>query len=307
MSRKRLGIILTASFFGILLWTAVTLRDQYQQTLNVPLTIENIPEGMSIETPVPRFLIIRVRGDGWRLALLSTGTKFELHVPLSSLRPGKHVITLADVAERLGMPTGIQAVDMTPDSIFIGLGHSAERKVPVVFDASVSFRTDYGQVRPTEIQPESVVVRGAESVLRQVDSWKTTRASFENLRGTVDTFVPLEDSRMLNVTVAPPSVRVRIQVEPFAETTFSGLPVDVLSVPPSREVILIPPKIDIVVRGGIKQLQLLELSHVRASLDYSTIEADTTGVVSATVASPPGIQIVRQRPEHLHYIVRKRL
>jgi len=83
--------------------------------------------------------------------------------------------------------------------------------------------------------------------------------------------------------------------------------VEIRSEAPNREVILIPPKIEIVARGGIKQLSNISPSDFRVSINYRAILTDTTGIVDPDITAPQGIQVVSRRPEHLQYVVRRRL
>jgi hypothetical protein len=98
-----------------------------------------------------------------------------------------------------------------------------------------------------------------------------------------------------------------VNVQPFAEKTITGIPVEVDSVPSPREVILIPPRIELVVRGGIKQLSSIGAADFRVAVPYQSIEADTTGAVPYGITGPSEIQIVRRKPDRLQHIVRKRL
>jgi hypothetical protein len=304
---KRLHILLVSAIFGVLVWISVSMSQQYQIAVSAPISIDNIPEGRSIRTPVPQALQLKLRGDGWRLASLLLRSDMKMHFPLQALRSGKKAITFADVAERIADRPGIQLVDMVPDSVFVDLDRTSHRKVAVVLDYTASFREGYGQVGPTTVTPESVTVTGAETLLRTIDSWSTVRGVFENLKAPVEEDLPLAPSPIYLVSLSTSSVHLRINVEPFAEKVFSGLAVDVRSVAPNREVILIPPKIEIVARGGIKQLSNTAPSDFHLSVDYRMILADTTGVIDPDIMAPPGIQVVSRRPEHLQYVVRRRL
>ena len=122
-------------------------------------------------------------------------------------------------------------------------------------------------------------------------------------RVTSTEYQPIQCSLLL-LSLSPEEVTVR--VEPFAEKRLQGLLVEALSVPPNREVILIPPKIEVVVRGGIEQLAALTVGDFRATADYYSILSDTTGMVETEITSPSGVQIVNRKPERLQYIIRKR-
>jgi YbbR domain-containing protein len=307
VKRTHIHIVIVSAIFGILVWISVSMSEQYQIVVSVPISIDNVPEGQSIHTPVPQALQLKLRGDGWRLASLLLGSDMKMRFPLQSLRSGKKAITFSDVAERIADRPGIQLLDMVPDSVFVELDRTSHKKVAVVLDYTVSFREGYGQVGSTTVTPESVTVTGAETLLRTIDSWSTVRGVFDNLRAPMDTDLPLAPSPIYLVSLSTSSVHLRINVEPFAEKVFSGLPVEVRTPAPNREVILIPPKIEIVARGGIKQLSNTAPSDFHLTVDYAMILADTTGIIDPEISAPPGIQVVSRRPEHLQYVVRRRL
>jgi hypothetical protein len=196
---------------------------------------------------------------------------------------------------------------MRPESVFVALDALSLKKLPVTPDCVLSFREGYGQVGPVVVMPDSIIVEGARSVLSMFTSWKTSRREFPNLRSPVDSDLPLADPTPYLLSFSHSTVRVMFDVQPFAEKTFSGLPVEVLSVTPNREVILIPPRIEIVVRGGIDQLSALTLEDFRASIEYRSVLSDTTGTLEAEISAPAGVHIVRRQPEHIQYIIRTRL
>jgi YbbR domain-containing protein len=307
MKPRRLHIIIVSFLLGVFVWLSVNLREQYQISFDTPLTIEGIPEGRAIRTAVPRTLQLRFRGDGWRLAALSIGAAPRLRIPLESLGSDTPILTINDVLDRIALPPGVQLIDINPDTVYLILDKKVEKRVPVTPEIAVSFRDGYGQVGPMIISPESVSVYGARSVLDRIESWRTSPARFDDLKNQLEEDVALAVSTDRMLEFSPGSVRVRVNVQPFAEKTFSGLPVEIRSLPPNRDVIFIPPKIDIVVRGGIRQLSSILPVDFQVSVEYASILSDTTGFIKPTVGSPDGVQIVALRPEKLQYIVRKRL
>jgi len=315
MKKQNIHIVLAAALFGALVWLSVSLSDEYQVTLTAPLGIQGIPSGSAIRTPVPRTVQMKFRGGGWRLAAMLLGPDIKLTFPFATL-PGARsaadfgmdrAITMSDIADRVIARPGVRLVDITPDSIFIGLDRFEQKSVPVLMDLGATFREGYGQVGAATVVPESVAIGGAASVLKDITSWRTAKHTFEDLRAPVEADLALADAGPYDITFSVPRVHVSINVQPFAEKLLSGLPVEILETPSNREVILIPPRIEVVARGGIKQLSGLTPSDFRVTVDYARILSDTTGSIDALIAGPSGIQIVSKRPEHLQYIVRKRL
>ncbi len=307
MQQRSLYIAIFSTLFGVLAWVSVTMREDYETTVAVPLVLQEIPAGMAVETPLPHMMQLRFRGEGWRLAGVLLGRTPVIALSTSSLPAGHRPLTFNDFADHISLAPGVRLLDVKPDSLRIELGSAVRKRVPVVLDCLASFREGYGQVGPTSVAPDSVTLTGAATVLRGLDSWKTERRVFENIRASLDAEVPLASADPYEVAFSVPSVRIAISVEPFAEKIIPGLPVQVVAVPANREVILIPPRIEIVVRAGIRQLSALNAADFRVETSYAEIAADSTGAIDTDVSCPAGVQLVTKRPDHLQYIVRKRL
>jgi YbbR domain-containing protein len=307
MGNRRIHIILGSILLGILLWLSVNLREQYQVTIDAPLSIDGIPEGMAIRTPVPAVLQLKFRGDGWRLAALMIGAEPHLHVALNTLPPDNRIITINDVLDRIPLSPEVRLIDINPDTVSIVLDRKSEKKVPVIPDISVAFRDGYGQVGPMMVSPESVTVYGAGAILDQIAALHTATVRFDDVKNQLDENVSMARSADHLLECSPASVRIRVNVQPFAEKVFGGLPVEIRDLPSNRDVIFIPPKVEIVARGGIRQLASILPVDFQVSVEYARILVDTTGYIDPSVASPPGVQVVARHPEKLQYIVRKRL
>jgi hypothetical protein len=307
MKRPTLHIVIIAALFGIASWITVTLREEFTVAVNAPFVLENVPEGWAVKTPVPQSLQLRFRGNGWRLAGLFLRGNVRLSFSATALPPGSRPLSFNDIAERITVTPGIRLIDVRPESVRVELDRSLRKRVPILLDCAASFRDGYGQVGPTIVSPDSVTLSGAESVLRGIDSWKTERRLFENLKVSVDAAVPLAPPGQYVIEFSASTTRIGITVEPFAEKIFSGIPVDVVDVPVNREVILIPPKIEIVARAGIKQLSSLAPGEFHVIAPFGRILADSTGAIEIDITAPPGVHVVSSRPGHLQYIVRKRL
>jgi hypothetical protein len=307
MTKKRLRLIFAAIIFGSLVWLSVAMREQYTISVTAPLAVTDIPDGWAIRTSVPRSVQLRFRGEGWRLAGLLLGSSPRLDIAYSTSIADVQVVTSRAIADRFAGRTGIEFLGMTPDSVVIGTDRRSAKVIPVVPDLSMSFREGYGQVGTVMVTPESITVSGASSVIADIGSWSTEHTVFTDVKAPIDAQLPLRPGQDVPLTFSTGSIHLTVNVQPFAEKILTGIPVEVDSVPLPREVILIPPRVELVVRGGIKQLSSITAGDFRVAVQYQSIETDTTGAVSYTITGPPEIQVVRRKPERLQHIVRKRL
>jgi hypothetical protein len=306
MKKKRFHIVIAVILFGILLWLSVTLRESYQITLAVPVILEDIPQGMAVRTPISRALSVKLHGDGWRLIGLEWGPTLRITLPIGASAHDGEKITFNDFADRLPFGSNIRVVDVKPESIVVHLDRYAEREIPVLLDCAFRFRDGYGAVEEPVVAPESITVGGAESVIRNLSSWKTEHHTFDDLRSSVDATVSLMQNHEYSFYLSPSRVQIRLAVEPFAEKSIGGLIVEVHSLPKDREVLFIPPRLEIVTRGGIRRLANAASADFVASVEYEHLLSDTSGRVEPTVQAPSGIQVVSKRPDRLQYVIRKR-
>ncbi len=304
MKYKGLHIILATTLFAVLLWFSVSMSEQYQVQVSAPLVIQSLPPGKAIAIPLPRAVKLTFNDLGWRIAKLIWGSELKWVVDLNTL-PNHHALTLKDFTGQLGWRLGVQPISMSPESLHISLDSIASKHIAVVPEYVLDFREGYGQVGDAVVAPESVTVSGARKLLQRIDRWQTAKMSFEQLRQSIDVSVSLADTTN-SLLFTPSQVSLRINVQQFAEKVFTGIPIELLSVPQNCEVILSSSKLDIVVRGGIEQLSRVSKSSFRAVVDYRVILADTSGIIQPEINSPHGVQIVKRTPERLQYVVRKK-
>lgn len=307
MEKNRFPIIIATTLFAVLLWLSVNMSYDYQVVVSIPLVVENLPLNTAIATPFPKSVQVRLRGSGWHSAALMLSADPRCIIDAGALGSHKRSFALSDVLDRVTMPIGIQPVDMKPESVYFSFDSYAQKRVPVLLNAATEFRSGYGQVGETVITPDSVTIGGAVSLLATIRGWPTTRTAITDLKSPVDVELPLADSASNYLRLSPPAVHVKIDVQQFAEKTMAGLPVETRDVPQNKEVILIPPRIDLIVRGGVEQLSTLGNDRFSVSVEYGSIVNDSTGYTDPIVVSPKGVQLVMKKPERMQFIIRKKL
>lgn len=297
--------ILATTLFAILLWLSVSLSDQYQVQLHVPIAVTNVPPARAVASPLPREVKLTFNDYGWRIAKMVWGKTIEWKIDLSRLSPHRQVLTLRDAAEQLGAEIGLQPISMNPESVYLDFDLEERKRLAIVPELVATFREGYGQVGPVVVLPESVTVVGAARLIRPLTAWRTERRVLEQLKSPVDVMVGLADT-LLPIRFEPARVRLLMDVQQLAEKTFADLPVEAVAVPPNREVLLTPARVSVVVRGGIEQLGRILPGEVRVTVDYRSMVADTGGTVEPAVVVPHGVRLLKKIPERLQFVIRKK-
>lgn len=307
MTQRRFPVAAGAVVAAIALWISVNMQSEYSIVKSVPVVFEEMKEGKAFRFPIPRVMSIRVRGSGWVVARLFLSPDVKYYINLATVTETPVIVTAREALNHVTLPPDLTVVDVKPDTLMVALSDYYEKRVPVSARIVLGFRDGYGQVGPVRVEPESVTIGGTLAWLEGIRSWNTEFRKHSDIRAPIAEDVPLEPQRSYSVSVSLTSVRVSVNVEPFAEKVFPGIPVTVTSLPFGREVIFIPPRIDLVVRGGIEQLAAIPPDRFSAVVDYSELEADSTGSVIPSLKIPEGVRVVERKPQRFQFIIRKRL
>ena len=307
MEKKRYHIVIASIVFAVAAWISVNLRFEYTVAQQIPVVLENVKEGRALKYPVPKSITVHFRGTGWALSELYLSPNVKYFIDGSSLGPENFTVTGRDLPEHIRLPASLQVVDVKPETLMLALDEYKEKLVPILVHIATDYREGYGQVGAIRVTPESVKIGGTKKIIESVAEWPTVYRKFDNLRSTVDIALPLEEPLNYSVELFRLNARLQINVQPFAEKTFPGIRITASGVPPGREVIFIPSRIDLIVRGGIEQLARVSGSDFQATVDYQNLLEDSAGTVVPGLASPPDVKVISRKPDRFQFIIRKRL
>lgn len=293
--------------FAALAWVSVNLREEYTIIKHFPVVLENLKYGKALKYPFPKTINVRFKGSGWALAGLYLTPDLVYTIDLSTVGSEDFIITAQDLADHIKLPVSIQPSDVDPDSMVLALEDYKEKRIPIMLNSNITYKTGFGPVGIVHIIPDSVTVGGSKPIIESITSWPTVYQKFDELNSPVNTDVNLEEPSNHSVRLLTSSVRVQLEVQPFAEKIFTGIQLVAASVPANREVIFIPPKIDLVVRGGIDQLAKLSNNDFHAVTNYQDLTADSSETVIPLLNVPPDVKVVSKKPEKFQYIIRKKL
>ncbi|MDT8325507.1 MAG: hypothetical protein RRA94_15440, partial [Bacteroidota bacterium] len=210
------------------------------------------------------------------------------------------------LAESMVLPAGVQAIRAYPETLYVHVDRFVTKKVPLRFRSlSVSFKPDFGMMREIQITPDSIVLEGAESVLRKLDSWPLESRSYSDLAIPVVEDVPVMDSLRGIVQFGTEKVSLYIPTEQLADVSFENIPIEVKNMPKDREVLLGHQRITVSVRGGVNYLATIGPEDFSAEIGFDDIVADTSGAIMPTIRFPAGLHLLKTDPEEIRYTIRR--
>ncbi|MEP7234202.1 MAG: hypothetical protein ABI778_02790 [Ignavibacteriota bacterium] len=308
---RRIGILLTAIFFAVLLWSYVHLSSVYEVDMDLPLEI-NSPPGFAVATELPEKLHARFSGIGWRLMLMNftRGSHFKLDLTerdTKELTVGRFFITKEDLATSSTLPGEVKLIKMAPDSLGIQFSREMTKRVPIDLRLDVVPAAGYMVIGDPLIAPIQVTLKGSSLLLDSMRTFPTKILAAHGVRETFTSSLALSDTLKDEITLrSVNAITVRITVEAIAERSFKEIPLLVEALPEDRELLLNPGRITVTLRGGVDQLAKLDPLSLHAKVVYDALKFDSLLTVKPAIETPKGIEVLSTDPPEIKFVLRKK-
>ena len=301
--RKNLHIIIAALVFSVLLWGSISLSNDYYATVNIPLKLVNFSEGYTSGTRIPENILVKLKGQGWKLLSINLGSEPEYKVSVSP-DSGKQFVNLYNyLVDNQWLSSDIEIIDLKPDTLSFVVEKIITKKIKIEPNLDLTFKPGYGLASKVKFSPDSVTVYGPVSKLRSLSFIKIQEIKLESLDEKIEEILPLEEIR--GVSYADKNVRLSLDIQKIVDKEFVELNVEVIDVPRDRKVLLLPNKVAVGIRGGIDIIGKLKNEDFEASVHYRDVVLDSIGSVSPFILLPKNSKLLYVKPDRLRYVIKK--
>ncbi len=301
--KKKIVTITLITIFSIFLWGSVSLSGDYFTTESLPLSFDLTSTKHAIGLVSDTKVTVSIKGQGWQLTQLTLGRNSEIIIDVNDSE-GKQKISIRNIIEKAGIiGTNLQLVEVKPENIEVLVEKRNVKKLPIKSVLNIEFKEGFGLVSNIELSPDSVLVSGAENLLAELTEIRTLPIEFSSLDKGVSTIAQLEQIEFMEYSVT--NTIMNFDVQKIVDKEFADILVEARNIPPSRELILSPPRISILLRGGINQLGHLKNEEIKAFITYRQAVDDTVGSLLPTIEIPDGVQLINKKPNRLQYIIKQ--
>jgi hypothetical protein len=301
--KKKIPIIVVAIIFSIILWGSISLSEDYYSNIEIPLKLIDFPNDYTLSSEVPERMTIKVKGAGWKLFSLNVGQDVSYNVSVNRDSGYINVNLLDYLTDNRWVISELEVIDINPNSISFSVERRIEKKIPIVANLNLDFKAGYGLATDITLNPDSVLVNGPVSVINSLTELQTEEIVLSSLdKVTVENFGFID---LPGTIYGTDFVTVTFDIQRIVDKQFDDINVDVLDVPPDRDVVLLPNKVSFGVRGGIDILGKLDKDQFEAFVFYRHVVLDTLGNVTPQVRIPENTNLLYLKPQRLRYVIKK--
>ncbi|MCK5147073.1 hypothetical protein KAR48_09980 [bacterium] len=253
---------------ALFLWLFVVTANEFYQTIEVPLTVRNLPEGNVIVDPIPEVVEVLLRGGGRDLLNLSARDKeFVLDLANEYSQKTFHL----DFSMLRGIPVDMSVHPIQilgTDTVFVNTDKCIRRRLPVSSQLKISMLSGYTQVGAVRFLPDSIWVEGPAIVLDSLKFVRTVQQTFQNLVKDLSRPVGLLKTQS-NIKYDCANVDFSVDVQRIGERMYTGIPLRVIHIPPHiKDVRVVPSTLSLTLHAGVDLLAGLNKKDITATIDY---------------------------------------
>lgn len=301
-ARRRTLAILMSLVVAFVLWFTFSMRESYSVVVEMPITVERLPEGRALSQLPPARARVTVQGEGWELLKLRRSPPaIEINTPDETI----NVFSSASESSRL--PPGVVVQSVLPATLDLDLEPRITRRLPVRLRSDLKAAELYDFTGSPTVVPDTVIVSGARSILNGLQEWPTAllerdevNRSFTADVALSDTLAGLVEINMDRVTVTA-SAGLFTEAQRELEVRTEGAPLE------SNPVRLIPSRVTVTYRVPVDQYERsLADESFYAFVPYALAVNDTTGTLQPILHLPEELVIrdPRFEPRRLQYRIR---
>lgn len=277
MGRERIVVFVVALILALCLWLMVNLSREYNLNIDLPIAVGTVPQDKALAEDLPEQATVSVSGEGWKLINLYNNP------PSIRVDVTKPEINVYDqVQQQMNMLPNITVQKVQPLILNVQLEERMSRRVPVRTRVELSFEEQYDLVSEPDIQPDSITVTGARSLVNDVTEWPTDSVHFKGVDGDLSRSVPLQKSGEL-INLSRQEVQYTARVSQFTEGEVK-VDIQVRNMPVGQGVSFSPSSITVKYDVPLNEYaEVQKIDPFNAYITYSQIQQDSSGFLTPQI------------------------
>ena len=308
---KRVAAYLICVGIATCFWFLNALNKTYTVNMAVPVTYINLPDNKTLDNHLPEKFDLTIRSHGFNILRHQVSfifMPFEFNVnEMTNNRmmerrnnnfafPSRQFLT--ELSNQFSNEMDI--LSMSPDTLYFKFGKMGQKLVQVKSMVQVNLKKQHQISGAIKTIPDSVEVRGPQSILDTLQIVMTNSQKFNAVDQPIIAEVSL--SKMKEVFLNPQTVEINIPVEEYTEAQLL-VPVVVKDQPSDVNIKLFPAKVKITFQVGLSRFQEMHPEDFKLSVAFPDISKGKQRLKVTTESTPGYLYDMKISPEEIEYLI----
>lgn len=295
---------------SVVFWFMTKLSKEYDGTIKFPVIYNNLPDNKLLQENPLNFIEIHVKTSGFKLISAKVSPK-KLEIDASniyykSLTDYYLLVSQQKLAIQKQMITGIEIDHFIRDSIAFNLGLLKVKKIPVNLFSDITFAEGYEFKEGININPDSITIKGPESILDTIAYVSTTLFQKKLLNSSIKEIVNIQNfSSDSNIRFQQDKIEISAIVEEFTEGEVE-VPLTLLNLPNNKSINTFPKLVKITYKVALSNFNKISSSAFLIECDYNMSKINNLPyLIPKLVESSSLVRNIRISPLKIDFIINR--
>lgn len=303
MNKKTLTFSLFL-FFSFAVWVGGKLSDTYQDTARLSLTFDNLPPATRLPDGFEQELTVKLLTKGY-VFLLNSLFGSTLNVDSSKTLTeddGKYFLRPKDLRLQIEskFPSGTKVLEINESKIELVLEKIKFKTVPITLNPESRLPNGYFFVRPPKINPSEIVVTGPDDELAKLHLITTNKIDF-----TIRPNDSIYESNLIlpknsKLVFSEKKAQITYEIDQYIDLS-KTVRLQIRNLPEETSALLIPEKVSIIYKVGLKSAKKLKLLESVVFVDFNNSNGLQNELDVRTDELPEWIINAKTNPEKVSW------
>ncbi len=311
LQKRKVKIFLIFLFFSSMSWFINKLADDYTGRAAFDVVYTNVPDSLLFVGASKDHIEVKLKASGF--TFLGFGFKNKtVTIDVSKAEKKDDVYRIPRSVYQLQiekqLPQSMEFLGVDEgDAIVLEIYTLKTKKVPVIERLKINFSQNFMLDGAVLLSPDSILVKGPEKVLNEIESIQTEVKTISNVTEDFSEELLLQTPENTdNITYLTNKVFVKGKVVRFSEKIIE-VPIKVLNLPEDFEIKLFPDTVKIVCMAKIDDLKELQVSDFNVVADYNAIQDESQHTILLKLElAPDFLSNIRLMSNEVRYILKRK-
>jgi len=309
-STKKQHVLLIFLGCSTLFWFLTNLAKEYETEIDYTVNYQHLPSSKLFQNTYINQLKLYVKATGFKLLKEQFSTR-TINIGLQNLEAKgtyDYYLLLRTKQNQVQsqLDKGVKLVSFVQDTLFFELGFNKHKKVPVIVNLDLRFKSGYNLSNKVFIVPDSIEISGPEIQVDKITAINSNLFKKEDVSS--DIFKEVEIVKPIGsdkVNFHVEHVQVVAEVEKFTEDSFN-LPFEITDLPKGTSITTYPNTVKVVFQVGLSNYKKISANDFKVVCRYENYEIDNTHfLVPELLKKPALVSSVKIVPNRIEYLIQK--
>ncbi|MCF6296672.1 MAG: hypothetical protein L3J08_01590 [Flavobacteriaceae bacterium] len=307
-NNRKLRVFLLFLFLSFLFWMLIKLSKEYISDVEFNIVYTDLPKNKLIQNKSDNKIILTVKTIGFKLLKYGFENK-ELNYSLSDIKRKRgsayYSITKSKINHlQAQFSAETLLLKVQPDTLYFDLGIEKSKKIKVISNVNLQFKSGYNLIKKYIIEPEYITIAGPTKIIDSITEINSDLLELSKLSSSFNKKVNLMQLNSA-VSLSTNQVTIKGEVAKITEGSFS-LPFKVINLPKNYIISTFPKEVKVVYQVALKDYNKINKSSFVIHCDYKeTRNNNLEYLIPKIIEKPEVLFDVKIVPNKIEFLIKK--